>query len=373
MPSPTKQAVIQRHAQNELLTTPAPSLMMRDAQDLSADEALAPLDERIIASTVEALEAGQTHYAPVPGIDPLREAVAAHLNHTLGTGYQAANVLVTAGMQEARFLTTQMVGQQFGRIALPTVVHPGVRKALGVRPMPIDAIDVDTQGRMLPTPAAIRRVLEGGSRLLYLESPSRLTGAAYGAGDVAAITALVSEFEATVIWDQGLAAWVPPGDYISLATQEDSSTRVIAIGEAWPGMGLASWFVGYIAAPEDRIPPMQSQKQIMAICTSTPSQFAALEASRLFATAHPGHMQQLSRARASLLEQAASASLQPIDGAAVNVLALRPPPQDAEAVQTTLRQAGYTVAEGKDFGAPHILRLTVSTSQAATAALRQLA
>src|SRR5687768_5391473 len=110
MPSSTKAAILQRHRDNRLLNAETPSPMMRDDKDLGADELSAPLDERIIASVSEALEAGQTHYVDVPGIAPLREIVAGYLNTVTRTSYQKANILVTAGMQEARFLTIQMIG-----------------------------------------------------------------------------------------------------------------------------------------------------------------------------------------------------------------------------------------------------------------------
>ncbi len=345
-----------------------PSSMMRGPADISADELAALLDERIIAGALDALEAGQTHYVDVPGVAPLREAVASFLNETTGASYQTSNVVVTAGVQEARFLTIQMIGATFGRIAVPTVVHPGVRQALGVRAIVVDDIPVDLSGQLLPTIDNIETVLAAGARLVYLESPSRLTGAAYSAEEVVQIAALLERYEASVIWDQGLSPWVD-GGYASVAAHAGLAARTAVIGEAWPGMGLASWFIGYIAAPDDWRASMQSQKQIISICTSTPTQYAALEASKLFAEAHAGQLARLQQQRAAALAAAGKAGLTPIDGAAANVLALR---GDAAGVLTRLEAAGYTAADGAAFGAPGVLRLTMTATSAAADALQQL-
>lgn len=361
MSSETKASILQRHKDNELLNTAIPSVTMRDSKDLSADELLMPLDERIIATAAEALESGQTHYVDVPGIGPLREALAEFLNSSTGTSFQTANVLVTAGVQESRFLTLQLIGEQFESIAIPSVVHPGVRKTLGVRPMTISELATDSQ-TMLPTLESISGALAGGTRLLYLESPSRLTGAAYSAEDVAAIAELVRKHDGNVIWDQGLGVWAEAAP--SLAGEQGMAERVAVLGEAWPGMGLAGWFIGYIAAPEAWIAPMQSQKQVMAICTSTASQYAALEASKLFAEAHVSQQQQLSAARQALAD---ATDLDVLPGAAVNVLAVR-----AENAKS-LESAGYHVADGAAFGAPGVVRLTVTTDQTAQDAIKQLA
>jgi aspartate/methionine/tyrosine aminotransferase len=82
--STTKARILARHAANLLLQTPViPSMRVSD-QDLSADQPTVSPDATIRAGSLRALEQGQTHYAEVPGITPLREKIAAHL-HTFGT------------------------------------------------------------------------------------------------------------------------------------------------------------------------------------------------------------------------------------------------------------------------------------------------
>lgn len=371
MTSLTKTSVIERTQANARLNAAAPPAMMRDLRDASAEEMMAPLDERIIDSTVDALEAGQTHYVDVAGIAPLRDALVAYLNTTTGSQFAANHVLVAAGVQEARFLTLQMVGAQFGRVGIPAIVHPGVQQALGVRKLQIDTLAADFSNRGLPTIDNIEAVLKAGCPLLFLESPSRLTGAAYSAEEVAQIAGLVDQYNAAILWDQGLSAWVD-GDYASVAAHAGLAERTAVIGEAWPGMGLASWFVGYIAAPDAWRASMQSQKQIMAICTSTPTQFAALEASTLYAEKHSRQLQQLAEQQVRLRALAQDAGLTPVDGDAVNVLAVQVPEQRRATVMQTLADGGYNVADGTDFGAPGVLRFSLTSTAAATEALQTL-
>jgi len=373
MPVSNRTILLQQHRDNTFLNAVTPSIMMRDSKDFSADEWFAPLDERIIASASEALEAGQTHYVDVPGIAPLRESIAAYLNVTTGTRYTKANILVTAGMQEARFLTIQMIGERFGRIAIPSVVHSGVKNALGARALTVDTIAVDNLWHGLSTIDNMRAVLESGCRLLYLESPSRLTGATFNPETLAELAQLITAFDASVIWDQGLAPWVSDQPCASLAAQAGLAERTAVIGEVYPGMGLASWFIGYIAAPEIWIQSMQSQKQIMAICTSTASQYAALEAGKLFDESHPAHVQRLHQARQALVALAADLHLEVLPGQAANVLALRLPPEKKTNVVAALQQAGYTVADGATFGAPDVIRITVTAAPAVEEALQQIA
>ncbi len=358
MASQIKAEILTDHAANAALNTPLPPAIGRNAKDLSADGLLSPLDERIIAAASEALEAGQTHYVDVPGIAPLREAIAESVNAASGATYAAGNIIVTAGAQESRFLTIQKIGETFDNIAVPAVAHPGAQKALGVRARQVVSLPVDATRGYLPAVDAIAKAVDAGARLLYLESPSRLTGAAYSSEEIAAIGQILRESGASAICDQGLGVWVD-GGVASLAAMEDAPAQITTIGEAYPGMGLASWFIGYIAAPEEHIPAMQSQKQIMAICTSTAAQFAALEASGLFAEAQASKIAQLKRLKREILASAASLNLDAIAGDALNLVALR-----AADVADKLRGVGFDVADGGAFGAPAVIRLNVNAATA---------
>ena len=359
MPSDSVAALQQRHRANDDLNATIIPAAARNARDLAADAVVGPLDERIIEATGAALDAGHTHYEPVPGIDDLRAVLAQHLNDSSGGDWSASNVLVTAGMQEARFLTLQLIDAGDGPLGLPEVLHPGVRKALGVRPRATVALAVDAE-RSLPRLDAIEAALAGGSRLLYVESPSRLSGAALAAEEVAALTALLEQYDASAIIDRGLAPWVAGG-------AAAPAGQVALIGEAFPGAGIASWLAGYVAVPEDWLPPIQSQKQIMAICTATPAQFGALEAGHLYAQEQPARLEHMSALRSRLEARARAAGFDVPTGGAASLLALRLSAAQKERGLARLADAGYQVADGSDFGAPDALRLTVS--DAAPAAL----
>ncbi|MFN2169088.1 MAG: aminotransferase class I/II-fold pyridoxal phosphate-dependent enzyme, partial [Anaerolineae bacterium] len=318
------------------------------------------------AASLQALEDGQTHYVDVPGIGELRAALAEAMTGLGLAGYSADHMLVTAGIQESRFLTIQKIGESFGRIGLPAVVHPGAHKAAGTRALTIDTLAVN-QDDYLPSLDAMRAALEDGCRLLFLESPSRLSGAAYSAGDVAAIAALLEEFDAGAIWDQGLAPWVE--GYVSLGARPGMVDRVAVIGEAWPGQGLESWAIAYIGAKADWFEPMRSQKQIMAICTSTASQYAALKAAERYAAHHEEQVAALAGIRQDAAARAEAAGLEPVPGDAVSILALR---NATGEIWGKLEGADYRVAAGQDFGAPGVMRLATGSHEALSQALSTL-
>lgn len=367
--SKAKERVVGRHLGNTLLQAPALPVVPRvPGYDLSVDHPTMALDPIMVESSWTALLNGQTHYVDVPGIAPLREALATYLGEMGVPGHSAGTVLVTAGMQEARFLAVQMIGAVFGKIALPAVVHPGARKAAGVRRLEVQSLPVDPAHGMLPTLEGIAQALDSGCRLLYLESPARLTGAAFDAEAVGRISELVAQAEAAVIWDQGLAPWVVEGGYASLAAA--ANAKVAVIGEAWPGVGLEALQVGYLAVRDGWLDAIRSQKQIMAICTSTPSQYAALKAPEVYGRVHEAQRSQLAARRAEAIGLAQSLGVEPVAGVSANVLALSP--TNVTDAQGRLADAGFMAADGADFGARGVLRLSVTADDTILRALHVL-
>ena len=370
--SRTAQNLARRHQANKLLRAQLPHPMPSNiALDLSIDQPPSFLDYEMVENARQALEAGQTHYVDVPGIAPLREALAAYLVETGVTGYGASELLVSAGIQEARFLALQMMAGLGGEVAVPDVVHPGVLKAIGVRSLKVRSLPTARERGHLPTVASLREALQGGVRLVYLESPSRLTGAIYSPEEVQEIGQLVREYDARVIWDQGLAPWVTGRHYLSLGAVSDLADRVVLIGEAWPGTGLDSLMIGYVAAHEEWLAPIRSQKQIMSICTSTPSQYAALKSPVVYQALHAAQVALLGAIRERAAAVAGQLGAEVLEGSSVNLLALAP--ADAAVAKSRLDAAGFRFADGADFGAPGVVRLAITPDNAVARALCHLA
>lgn len=367
--SQAKLEVVRRHKANDLLQAPFLSPIRRSEKDLSVDQPTMELHPDIGQRAVEALEAGNTHYVPVPGVDLVRQALVDFVNGSGLSGYDEKNILVTAGMDEARFLSIQKVGELFGCIAMPEVVHPGARKAAGVRPLDVRFLPVDLDNGMLPTLTGIEEALRGGCRLFYLESPARCTGAVFNPCTVEAIADLLESYGAAAIWDQGLRPWATD-ECVCLSSLPGMAQWTVAIGEAWPGVGLETLRVAYIAAKEEWWERMRSQKQIQSICTSTPSQFAALKTAEMYEDLRGEQFERLSQRRDEAVKIIENVNAELVHGGTVNLLAVRV--KKADRVTAALQQQGFDIAIGKAFGAPDVLRFAVTRGEAVAEALGQL-
>lgn len=341
------------------LAASAPRLVGRFGFDVSTDQPSALLPAEVFDAVEAALSAGQTHYVDVPGIGSLRELLADHLRSARRAEVGADGIVVTAGVQEARFLAIQVLSESFPVVAIPDVVHPGVRNALGVR-LPADLMRMRTSragGHLVPVDE-IARALAAGATLLVLESPSRFTGAAYSGEEVRRIAELVATHEAHVVLDDGFAPW-SESPTASLAVEPAAAGRVTVISEAIPGVGLEAWSLGVLATAPELVTGFTKLKQIMSICTSTPSQLAAIEVLQRGLADLDRSRAALAQVRQELLEQAAGMGLEALTGGCANVLAI-------------VGAVPVGAADGATFGAPGVARFRVDEVKTAVV-LRALA
>ena len=78
----------------------------------------------IIEAGCAALKGGWTHYGPAAGQPDLREAIAAYLNASRGTAYDASNIVVTPGGKPIMFFVILAMVKQGTRQSTRT---PGFR------------------------------------------------------------------------------------------------------------------------------------------------------------------------------------------------------------------------------------------------------
>ena len=362
----TTEKIMDSHGANRLLRAPDSAQLPADERDLSADQPTSPLEAAVIDSAIAALEQGQTHYVDVPGILPLREAIVADLADRGLPGYEASAAVVTASVQEARFLSLQIIGQELQPVALPSVVHPGVRKALGIRPPEVRWLEVEEARGLLPSPDEVERALSAGAKLLYLESPSRLTGASYDAADIGRIGRSAAAHDATILWDQGLSSWTP--DDASLAALAEHAGRVTLLGDLFPGVGLEGLALGFIATSAANVAGLTAMKQIISICTATAGQYAGLKVAEGYAARRRQLRTELAPRRRELVARLQSLGAEVLPGGAASHVALRA----SEALGAALHAGSITSADGAGFGAPGVLRLAVPTEGSAGSVLEAL-
>jgi aspartate/methionine/tyrosine aminotransferase len=307
----------------------------------------------IVEKIMETLRKGETHYVDVPGNAELRAELGAYLSSPdISKG---GKVLVTAGIQEARFLTLQVLGRATGKIAFPQVMHPGVKDVLAVRDLDHVILEAGSDRRMLVWPGVIKNAVSDGVKVLYIESPSRLTGECYEKAELDEIISLCKKYNVSVVVDSGLLPLLEdPSDSLSCLIEIDDT--IFLIGEAWPGCGIDDLNIGYILTSEDMVKRIATQKQVISICTSAPSQNGALAAGRVYKKKHPEIIAAMIKKRGGLEAMLQDMGANILSSPVVSFVVC----ESSSIVQKKLDAAKLRYLDSSYFGIPGYFQLPVS-------------
>ncbi len=218
------------------------------ARDATARGADVDVPQPVRDAADAALARGETHYTDRPGILPLREQVARDVKARFGVDVDAkGGVVITCGGTEARFVAVQQLLPRGG--TLIALSHPErVAAACIVRDVALVA-------------AADAPVTAGPGVALYLngETPH----------DVADAWLARAQAQGWPVMYEADAGGRHPAT-LGLADQ------TITIGSIGLAQGMASWRLGFLAAPVAKAGPLREFKLALTLCSTNVSQWGAL-------------------------------------------------------------------------------------------------
>ena len=197
-----------------------------------------------------ALDAGETFYAPNPGIAPLREAVSRYLTRN-GRPVGPERVAVTASGVNALMLVAQALLSPGDQVVIPMPAWPnmdGIARVMGaeVTPLPIRIangvwrVDLD---ELLAT-------VTPATRLLFLNSPGNPTGWTLTAEEQRVILDHCRKTGTWILADDVYERLYFAGDaapsFLSIATDRDRVVSVNSFSKSW---SMTGWRLGWIVAP----------------------------------------------------------------------------------------------------------------------------
>lgn len=207
-------------------------------------------------SILEAMHAsamgGHTGYAMVPGVDSLRDAVAARVQARTGVATSRDNVLITPGGQSALFSTHHAVCDE-GDTALFIdpyyATYPGTIRAVGARPL---AVQAHASNAFQPLARDIDAVA-AGARSLLINSPNNPTGVVYGRDTLQGIADVCTRHDLWLISDEVYDTQLWDGAHISPRALPGMADRVLVVGSMSKSHAMTGSRCGWIIGPREVI------------------------------------------------------------------------------------------------------------------------
>jgi aminotransferase len=234
---------------------------------------------RISDSGIFAIKDGYTHYTPNRGIPELRDLIVRHLADEYNLSYDPDDELIV----------TMGVSQGFD-LALRSIINPGDEviifepcyvaysanvSILNGKPVIIptyfkDKFKIDV-GRL-------KQAITPNTKAIILNYPSNPTGATIDRETLERIASIALQNNLIVISDEIYCAFTYNHRHFSIASIPEMKSRTIYLNGFSKSHAMTGWRLGYVAGPKFLIDIMIKIHQYTALCASSISQWAAIEA-----------------------------------------------------------------------------------------------
>ncbi|MDP1579062.1 MAG: pyridoxal phosphate-dependent aminotransferase [Candidatus Didemnitutus sp.] len=202
-------------------------------------------------AAIAALQAGQTKYAPTPGIEPLRIAIAARYGTDYGFAVKPAQVVVSPGGKFSCYLGIMATVNPGDEVIVPTpywVSYPEMVKLAGGVPV---FVACDDRAEFKLTPAQLEAAITPKSKLLVLCSPSNPTGSIYTRAELQALADVCVRHNLYVLSDEMYEKLIyDGGEPVCFATLGDAiAQRTITVAGFSKTYSMTGWRLGTLVAP----------------------------------------------------------------------------------------------------------------------------
>jgi aspartate aminotransferase len=238
--------------------------------------------EHIKEACIAAMKSGKTKYAPTPGIEELRAAVAEKYAADYALKVAPSQVVVSPGGKFSCYLGILSVCSPGDEVIIPApywVSYPEMVKLAGATPKFLLA---DDKTGFKLTPAQLEAAITPKTKLLIINSPSNPTGAIYTRSEMEAIIAVAMKHNLYVMSDEIYEHLVYDGEkHVAPATfSKEVEARTIIVSGFSKTYSMTGWRLGTLVAPAPIAKAAAELQSQMSSNATTFAQYGALAALR---------------------------------------------------------------------------------------------
>ncbi|MEX1046590.1 MAG: pyridoxal phosphate-dependent aminotransferase [Actinomycetota bacterium] len=234
--------------------------------------------EHIRRATIDAMQAGHTHYVPAPGIPLLREACVDFLERFDRMKTSADRIIVTPGAKPIMFLAIGILAGPGDEIVYPDPGFPmyeSLTKFFGATPVPYPLRE---ENEFRVDPQELKSLVGPKTKLIILNTPHNPCGSALTKEDCEAIAEIAIANDTTVLTDEVYWALTYGGEHHSVLEIPEMHERTILLDGWSKTFAMTGWRLGFGVFPEELVEPATRLVINTVSCTSAFSQHGAAAA-----------------------------------------------------------------------------------------------
>jgi aspartate aminotransferase len=346
----------------------------KDIIGLGAGEPDFDTPVHIADAGVDAIRKGVTRYTAVDGTTELKDAIIAKFKRDNGLSYERNQILVSSGAKQTCFNVCAALLDPGDECVIPApywVSYPDM--ALLADGVPVSVYAGPEQGYKI-TPAQLQAAITPRTKLIFINSPSNPTGAAYTKAELQGLGAVLDRHPQVVIASDEMYEhiyWADEPFTSFVQANPQLYDRTITINGVSKAYAMTGWRIGYCGGPKAIVAAMATIQGQSTSNASSISQRAATvalngdqacvaEMNKAFKQRHDYVVAGLNAiAGISCLPGAGTFYAFAEVSGAMRALGIK---DDNDFAEYLLVQAGVAVVPGSGFGAPGHMRISFATS-----------
>lgn len=219
---------------------------------------------------IEAIEANETHYTPVPGTPRVRKAIVDKFKRDNGLEYTMDQVVVSTGAKQSLANVVLSLVNPGDEVILPApywVSYEEIVKVAGGVPVVLPT-SIDNDYKIQPS--ELEAAITPKTRMVMYSSPCNPSGSVYTQEETAALADVLRKHDRIVTVSDEIYELINFTDkHASMAAQPGMWERTVTVNGVSKGFAMTGWRLGYIGAPT----------WIAAACTKIQGQFTSAPSS----------------------------------------------------------------------------------------------
>jgi methionine transaminase len=235
-------------------------------------------DPALVDAVARHMREGRNQYAPMQGVPPLRQALAAKFEALYGASYNPdTEITVTSGGTEAIFDVVAALVHPGDEVIVFEPCYDSYVPAIELNGGKAIVVSLRYPDYAVPWDE-VRAAVTPRTRLIMLNSPHNPTAVILGPADMAELTEVVAGTDIAILSDEVYEHIIFDGvPHESMARYDALRTRSFVIGSFGKTYHVTGWKVGYVAAPAALMAEFRKVHQFVTFSTNTPIQYALAE------------------------------------------------------------------------------------------------
>jgi len=337
--------------------------MQRDGVDvisLSIGEPDFDTPRHIRDACIDALNRGETHYAPSNGIPELLNAISKKITRENHFSCSPEQVIVTCGAKDAIYEAMEAVLNPGDETMLLTPAWVSYEPCVQIAGGKVVKHPVSTKTFQLDD-SLLERV-NGKTKMIVVNSPSNPSGAVFNLKSMKLVADICQDHDVFAMSDEIYENLVYGRKHISLAATDDMAQRTITINGFSKSYAMTGWRLGYAVAPKDIIRQMSKVQQHSVSQAATFSMWGAVAALEGDQSCVKEMRNEFDRRRKYMISELNRMGYEtaPADGAFYAFVKV--PGDDMKIADRWLEEGHVATTPGSAFDAPGWIRLSYAAS-----------